>query len=73
MLIPGFGLIANLVLMAYYLIGPVFGLGTFKEPLAGPGHLRGLGPYGAYYFVKSSKKKGKAILLEKQGKRSVTN
>jgi APA family basic amino acid/polyamine antiporter len=33
LLIPGFGLLANLVCMGFYLAGPVFGLGTFKEPL----------------------------------------
>ncbi|MFZ0393456.1 MAG: APC family permease [Terracidiphilus sp.] len=64
LLIPGFGLIANLVLMAYYLISPVFGLGTFKEPLLALAISAVWGAYGAYYFVKSSKKKGKAILLE---------
>ena len=64
LLIPGFGLIANLVLMAYYLISPVFGLGTFKEPLLALGISAVWGLYGAYYFVKSSKKKGKAILLD---------
>jgi APA family basic amino acid/polyamine antiporter len=62
-LIPGFGLIANLVLMAYYLISPVFGLGTFKEPLLALAISAVWGLYGAYYFVKSSKRKGKAILL----------
>ena len=64
LLIPGFGLIANLVLMAYYLISPVFGLGTFKEPLLALGISAVWGLYGAYYFVRSSKKKGKAILLD---------
>jgi amino acid transporter len=63
LLIPGFGLLANLVCMAFYLISPVFGLGTVKEPLLALG-ISGLwGLYGAYYFVKSSKTKGKAILL----------
>ena len=63
LLIPGFGLLANLVCMAFYLISPVFGLGTVKEPLLALG-ISGLwGLYGAYYFVKSSKAKGKAILL----------
>ena len=64
LLIPGFGLIANLVLMAYYLISPVFGLGTFKEPLLALAISGVWGAYGAVYFLRSSKKKGKAILLE---------
>ncbi|MFZ0743402.1 MAG: APC family permease, partial [Terracidiphilus sp.] len=51
LLIPGFGLIANLVLMAYYLISPVFGLGTFKEPLLALGISAVWGIYGAVYFI----------------------
>jgi amino acid transporter len=64
LLIPGFGLIANIVLMAYYLISPIFGLGTFKEPLLALGISAVWGIYGAVYFLRSSKTKGKAILLE---------
>jgi amino acid transporter len=63
-LIPGFGLLANLVCMAFYLISPVFGLGTFKEPLLALGISAVWGIYGAIYFLRSSKTKGKAILLE---------
>jgi amino acid transporter len=63
-LIPGFGLLANLVCMAFYLISPVFGLGTFKEPLLALGISAVWGIYGAIYFLRSSKAKGKAILLE---------
>jgi amino acid transporter len=63
LLIPGFGLLANIVCMAFYLISPVFGLGTFKEPLLALGISAVWGIYGAIYFLKSSKAKGKAILL----------
>jgi len=63
-LIPGFGLLANLACMAYYLISPVFGLGTFKEPLLALGISAVWGIYGALYFLRTSKVKGKAILLE---------
>ncbi|MGA2887559.1 MAG: APC family permease [Terracidiphilus sp.] len=63
LLIPGFGLLANIVCMAFYLISPVFGLGTFKEPLLALGISAAWGVYGAYYFVRSSKAKGKAVLL----------
>jgi amino acid transporter len=63
LLIPGFGLLANVVCMAFYLISPVFGLGTFKEPLLALGISGAWGVYGAIYFVRSSKVKGKAVLL----------
>jgi amino acid transporter len=63
LLIPGFGLIANLTLMAFYLVGPVFNLGTSKEPLLALA-ISGLwGIYGAIYFIRSSKAKGKTALL----------
>jgi amino acid transporter len=64
LLIPGFGLLANLVCMAFYLISPVFGLGTFKEPLLALGISAVWGIYGAIYFLRSSKAKGRSILLE---------
>ena len=63
LLIPGFGLLANVVCMAFYLISPVFGLGTFKEPLLALGISAVWGIYGAIYFIRSSKAKGKAVLL----------
>jgi basic amino acid/polyamine antiporter, APA family len=63
LLIPGFGLLANLACMGFYLAGPVFGLGTFKEPLLALGISAVWGIYGAIYFLRSSKIKGKAVLL----------
>ena len=63
-LIPGFGLLANLTCMAFYLIGPFFNLGTKMEPLTALG-ISGLwGLYGAIYFMRASKSKGKTVLLE---------
>jgi len=70
-IIPGFGLLANLVCMAFYIISPVFGLGTFKEPLLALGISAAWGIYGAYYFVRSSRAKGKPFLLASDH-RSVT-
>jgi APA family basic amino acid/polyamine antiporter len=64
LLIPGFGLIANLVCMAFYLIGPFMGYGTSKEPLLALGISAVWGIYGAIYFIRSSRSKGKAVLLE---------
>jgi amino acid transporter len=63
-LIPGFGLLANLICMAFYLIGPFFSLGTKMEPLTALGISGVWGLYGAIYFLRSSKAKGKAVLLE---------
>jgi amino acid transporter len=65
LLIPGFGLLANVACLLTYLAGPFFNLGTKMEPLSAIGIAVLWGAYGAYYFVKSSKKKGKAILLDK--------
>ena len=64
MLIPGFGLLANLVCMAFYLAGPFFNLGTKMEPLLALGISAVWGLYGAIYFLRSSKAKGKAVLLD---------
>jgi amino acid transporter len=63
-LIPGFGLVANLVLMGFYVAGPFFNLGTKMEPLTALGIAALWGLYGGFYFIRSSKKKGKSILLK---------
>ncbi|MGB8259744.1 MAG: APC family permease [Terracidiphilus sp.] len=62
-LIPGFGLAANLVCMAFYVAGPFFNLGTKMEPLTALGISALWGLYGGIYFLRSSKAKGKAVLL----------
>jgi len=63
-LIPGFGLLANLACMAVYVLGPFFNLGTKMEPLTALGISGVWGLYGAVYFLRSSKAKGKSVLLE---------
>ena len=63
-LIPGFGLMANLACMAVYVLGPFFNLGTKMEPLTALGISSLWGLYGAVYFLRSSKAKGKTVLLE---------
>ena len=62
-LIPGFGLLANLGCMMFYLIGPTLGYGTVKEPLIALSVAFVWGLYGLWYFMRASKLKGKSILL----------
>jgi APA family basic amino acid/polyamine antiporter len=61
--IPGFGLIANLACMAFYLVGPFMGYGTKMEPLIALGVAAVWGAYGSFYFVRSSKARGKTTLV----------
>jgi amino acid transporter len=68
MVIPGFGLLANLGCMAFYLIGPTMGYGTAKEPITALIVSALWGLYGAFYFMRSSKAKGKGVLLESKAK-----
>lgn len=64
LLIPGFGLLANIGCMLFYLIGPTMGYGTVKEPLIALLVAALWGLYGAFYFVKSSKAKGKGVFIQ---------
>lgn len=64
-IIPIFGLIANLVCMAFYLIGPFLGYGTKMEPLLALGIAVVWAIYGAIYFAKSSKATGRTTLVTK--------
>jgi basic amino acid/polyamine antiporter, APA family len=63
MLVPIFGVIANVVCMAFYLIGPSMGYGTKMEPRLALGITAVWGIYGAIYFVTNSKKQGKTTLI----------
>ena len=63
MLIPVFGVLANLVCMAFYLIGPFMGYGTKMEPFLALGIAAVWAIYGGIYFVMSSKKSGKTTLV----------
>jgi APA family basic amino acid/polyamine antiporter len=64
LIIPVFGLLANIGCMMFYLIGPFLGIGTKMEPLGALVIAALWGAYGAFYFMKSSKAKGKSVLLE---------
>jgi amino acid transporter len=64
--VPIFGLVANLVCMLFYLVGPLFVSGmSFKEPLFALGFCALWGIWGAVYFVRASKAKGKAVFVDK--------
>ncbi len=65
--IPVFGLVANLVCMAFYLIGPFMGFGTAKEPLLALGIALVWALYGGIYFMRSSKAKGRTTLVGERG------
>ncbi len=67
MLIPVFGLVANLVCMAFYLIGPFMGYGTKMEPFGALGIAAIWAIYGGIYFISSSKKTGRTTLVEGRG------
>ena len=71
-LIPGFGLVANLTCMAFYVAGPFFNLGTKMEPLTALGISAIWGLYGAVYFIRSSKAKGKSALVTSKTEMSQT-
>ena len=66
-LIPVFGLVANLVCMAFYLIGTFMGYGTKLEPFGALGIAAVWAIYGGIYFMSSSKKSGRTTLVEGRG------
>src|SRR5579875_461407 len=63
MVIPIFGALANFACMAFYIIGPIEGLGSVKEPLMAVAIAVIWGIYGAFYFLRNSKKKGRSTLV----------
>jgi len=62
--IPIFGLVANLACMLFYLVGPfsVSGM-SWHEPYIALGVVALWGIYGLIYFLTGSKKKGKEVFL----------
>ena len=63
LLIPVFGLGANLACMAFYVIGPFMGYGTKMEPLLALGIALVWAVYGGIYFIKASKTGGRTTLV----------
>lgn len=64
LVVPVFGLIANLVCMAFYVIGPFMGYGTKLEPLAALGIAAVWFIYGLVYFTRSSKASGRTTIIQ---------
>ena len=70
MVVPVFGLVANLACMLFYLIGPLPGVVanmSWKEPYSALVIAALWGLYGSWYFLSSSKKKGKPLVAPSQG------
>ncbi len=63
MVIPVFGAVANFACLAFYIIGPLEGLGSVKEPLIAVALSVIWGVYGAIYFMRNSKRRGKETIL----------
>ena len=62
--VPVFGLLANLLCMLFYLVGPFSVAGmSFKEPYIALGVAALWGIYGGIYFLGASKKKAKSVLV----------
>jgi hypothetical protein len=64
LIIPVFGLLANLACMAFYLIGPFMGYGTKMEPLLALGIAAVWGIYGGIYFFRVSKGSGRSTMIQ---------
>src|SRR5262245_55320923 len=62
--VPVFGVLANLVCMLFYLVGPFFVPGmSVKEPYFALGIVVVWGIYGAVYFTRSSAKKQQSVFV----------
>ncbi len=70
LLIPVFGLLANLACMVFYLVGPFMGFGTKMEPLLALGVALVWAIYGGIYFMRIGKKHGKTTLVENRAQQA---
>ncbi len=65
--VPVFGLIANLACMLFYLFGPFLVSGmSVKEPYIALSICAAWGIYGGIYFLRASKKAAKPVLLSQK-------
>jgi amino acid transporter len=63
MVVPIFGALANFACLTFYIIGPLEGLGSAKEPLMAVAISIIWGVYGVIYFTRNSRRRGKETLL----------
>ncbi len=63
MVVPVFGALANFACLTFYIIGPLEGLGSAKEPLMAVAISIIWGVYGVIYFTRNSRRRGKETLL----------
>jgi amino acid transporter len=66
--IPAFGLLANLICMGFYLVGPFIGIGTKMEPLLALGVAACWAVYGGIYFIRGSKSSGRTTFIQRASK-----
>jgi amino acid transporter len=67
MVVPIFGLVANLACMLFYLVGPFLVSGmSVKEPYIALGICACWGIYGGIYFLRASKSKAKPVFLSEK-------
>jgi amino acid transporter len=72
LVIPVFGLLANLGCMAFYVIGPFMGYGTKMEPLLALGIAAVWGIYGGIYFMRVNKATGRTTLVSATARSTVS-
>src|SRR5262249_38612685 len=71
--IPIFGIVANLVCMLFYLVGPFLVAGMSpKEPFVALGIVLLWGIYGLVYFSRRSSKTGRSIYVTESQKTQAT-
>jgi APA family basic amino acid/polyamine antiporter len=63
LVIPLFGLCANLACMGFYLVGPFMGYGTKMEPLLALGIAAVWGIYGSFHFISRGRATGEPALI----------
>jgi APA family basic amino acid/polyamine antiporter len=63
LLVPVFGVLANFVCMAFYIIGPFIGYGTKMEPFGAIGIALVWAIYGGIYFTRASKSAGRTTFV----------